>query len=320
MNSKINKAIGDLISHYQLNLEEHTVLTEIGTNEYAYLPEICLRSGAKKVIALVKDSSFSSASALIKEYKQSPFYKKFKDKILIVSDIKECSMFLNQVTLITNSGHLRPINQNILSLVSKNCIVALMYDIWEFRENDVCSEDCKRFQIPIVGTYEHHIDLRIFDYSGILALKMILNSGNSIKNQSILVWSDDDFGKTASEYIKKLNPRKCDLICEESIINNNEQYDIIFICDYDEERTYGESILVEFFKFNKEISVIHLFGKVSDKITNIYPNRNSSVKKMSKTFSYLGAMPVLELQVASLKATSSVYKNERCDYAQLFKF
>lgn len=317
MSFKDHNIITKLISQYNLNLAGQVILTEIGTDEYTYLPEICLEAGAKYVIALVKDSAFGKASTIIKAYKKTKFYEGNKNQIEIIKDLKKCSETLNQVTIVTNSGHLRPINKSILSLVAKNCHIALMYDIWEFRDRDINLEDCKNLKIPIIGTYEHHKELKIFDYSGVLAVKMMLNSGNSIKNQSVLIWSDDDFGKSAFQYIKKLDPKKCHIKCKESTLKNADHYDVIFICDYDEERIYGEELLKEFFDLNKGISVVHLFGKISKTILNVFPERNSYSKKMSKTFSYLGLMPILELQIASLKATSSVMNNEYCSYAQI---
>ena len=162
MSFKVSSAIEYLISHYNLNLDGQVILTEIGTDEYAYLPEICLKADAKKVIALVKDSIFGNASSIINNYKESNFYKDYKDQLEIISDLIQCSQSLQEVTLITNSGHLRPIDKNLVSLVNKSRHIALMYDIWEFRDSDINLEDCKKFQIPIVGTYEHHSDLKIF--------------------------------------------------------------------------------------------------------------------------------------------------------------
>jgi hypothetical protein len=58
-----------------------------------------------------------------------------KDRVEIITTIKDD--VLAGADVVTNSGHLRPIDRSIISKLPQQCVLALMFETWEFRTSDI---------------------------------------------------------------------------------------------------------------------------------------------------------------------------------------
>ncbi len=58
-----------------------------------------------------------------------------KDRVEIITTIKDD--VLAGADVVTNSGHLRPIDRSIISKLPQHCVLALMFETWEFRTSDI---------------------------------------------------------------------------------------------------------------------------------------------------------------------------------------
>jgi len=105
----------------QLDLKGKTVLTEAATGAYIVTPVIAAIAGAK-VFAFSKttrygslDDVFASTRELANTYKEFPLDIHFIDRISPET--------IAEADIITNAGHLRPLNESMLSNAKDEMVI-----------------------------------------------------------------------------------------------------------------------------------------------------------------------------------------------------
>ncbi|MDB4773222.1 hypothetical protein OAG30_00560 [Flavobacteriaceae bacterium] len=326
--NRIIHLIKQYCTQLKLSLEGQVVLTELASGPYRYLPAIAAFAGAKKVIAYTKDSKYGNKKDIIEEGKI--FFQKLNisDKIQIKTIISDQDF--SEVTLVTNSGFLRPINDDFIQKLNPGILISLMYDAWELRDNEISIESCKKRNIKVIGTNENSKYFPIFSYCAPLILKMTLNAGYEILNNRILVWSCDDFGIQAKQAFENNGAKEVIMTTDLSILDRYvSTLDFIFICNYNQKSQYfkegGCFDVSNFIKQNSAIGIIHLFGEIGIDVLKkngifYYPRREGKASQMTFTLADLSPLPLLKLQIASLKAAQSVIENSNNDLVQPINF
>lgn len=326
--NRIIRLIKQYCTQLKLNLEGQVVLTELASGPYRYLPAIAAFAGAKKVIAYTKDSKFGSKKDIIEN--GNLFFQKLNilDKIQIKTDLEDQDF--SEATLVINSGFLRPINSDFIQKLNPGTLISLMYDAWELRDDDISIESCIKRNIKVVGTNENSEYFPIFSYCAPLILKMTLNAGYEVLNNTILVWSSDDFGIQAKQAFQNNGAKEVIMTTDLSVLNHHmATLDFIFICNYNQEVPYfkegGCFDVSNFVKQNSTIGVIHLFGEIGIDVLEkkgifYYPRREGKASQMTFTLADLSPLPLLKLQIASLKAAQSVISNSDNDLVQPINF
>lgn len=312
------KIIKDKISEFEVDLSGKEVLTEIGSSYYSYLPLICSLSKAKIVHAFVKDSIYGIAENIVKDFSRR-FINSGEDLSSIVFHINTLNKIdFKKIDILTNSAPFRPINEKLLNEYNDNLVVALMYDRWELRAEDIDIEFCRSAGIKIAGVNENHHKLNVFCSVGNLIQKLIYEAGLELWNNNILIWSNDEFGVVIKN---KLIDNNNQVFCTTDINKLLEVLpilDIIILSDYFEDRNFisesGILALSKLLETNNAISIIHLFGEIDaesllDQGINVYPRRNGMKSKMSFTLGHLGPRTIISLQVAGLKAADLLHNN-----------
>jgi len=317
------KKIKIAVSKLQLDLSEQTILTEVGSNEYVYIPIIAAIAGAKKVFAWTRDTQYGLAQDIIKECQFILTQLDLLNKVdFYVGEFNQTH--IEQADIITNSGFLRPLDETKLKFSKKGVVIPLMYEKWELRETDVDSVYCKTRNIKLAGTWENHPDLMVFEHVGPLAIKMALNSGFEVYRNKIIVWSNDHFGEVAENAFNKFGATKVVRTTDEKTLLENADADFIFLCDYDELRNYSNNEVFdvnELLKRNKEIGLVHLYGKLdylklSESICLVYPKFDGKESIMTHTLSYVGMNPIIDLQVAGFKVAQLMKEGGESDILQ----
>jgi hypothetical protein len=308
-----------------LNLSGFNVLTEVGSNGYTYLPLIASLAGAKNVFAWCKDTSYGIASDMVLEAMKAEDVWGISDTIIYRLNDRRFEDIVN-ADLITNSGMIRPLDSKFIKNVRSSTVISLMFESWELRMDDIDLAECENNNVTVTGVSEKNSIMNIFEYTGVLAVKLLLSSNIEIYNSNILVWSNDEFGQVAYNWLKKLNPKSI-------IISNDinrfydilEQIDVIYICDYHEERNYfGEAGFMDIkkvVKLNSKLVICHLYGNISLQECNIngleiYPQKSGKAKTMSESLAHVGLEPILQLMIAGLKAGQEVLRSESFNFAQ----
>jgi hypothetical protein len=328
---RANHLINEINSQLQLDLTGLTILTDVGSNYYSFLPIIALKANAKKIFVWCSDSQYGEAAHIIAEFKN------------IISDLRlDTSRFefalnskpgnqINAANIVTNSFHIRPIDKQFISQMDKDAVISLMYEKWELRPEDVDVDSCKLNNIRVAGTSENHKSLLIFNAAGNLAQKMIYEAGLEIWQNKIFVWSNDHFGEVITNSLKNAGASEVNCSTNISALRSKlRNLDVLFLADYLESRNYfGEDQnslfnIKDFVELNPNIAIVHLYGEVKHELlmkhnVKIYPQFDGKAQKMSFTLGHLGLKPIINLQAAGLKVGEMLYhKNYSSDLLQLF--
>jgi hypothetical protein len=100
---------------------------------------------------------------------------------------------IRRADIITNSGHLRPLDALTIDQMSADSVIPLMYEAWELRSSDVDLEACRRRGVLTGGTNERHPAIDVFGFLGIMAVKQLLDAGVSVYSGRILLLCDNPF-------------------------------------------------------------------------------------------------------------------------------
>lgn len=214
----INKLAAQ-VKNLQLNLKGKTVLTEAATGAYIVTPVLAALAGAK-VYAYSKttrygklEEVFSSTRELAESFKEFPLDIHYTEKLE--------PEIIAQADIITNSGHLRPLNEAMLTHAKNQLVIPLMYEAWEWREADMDIQYIRKRGFKIGATNERHPDVDVFNYLGDMALKQIFDAGiTPYKNRFILL-CNNDFGP----FIAKILSRVCERLAVIDKDEHKNQYD-----------------------------------------------------------------------------------------------
>jgi len=173
-----------------LDLEGAAVLTEAATGAYAVTAPIAALAGAQ-VTALARDSRYGSArdaeDAVMGIARAAGVAER-------VSVIRAVPKDLSSYGIVTNSGHLRPIDSAMIARLPPDAVIALMFEAWELREGDIDIDACRARGIRIAAVNERHAAVDVFSYLGPMALRALQDAGIACYGGRIALLCDNDFG------------------------------------------------------------------------------------------------------------------------------
>lgn len=176
------------------------MLTEAATGAYVVTPILAALAGAR-VLAYAKDTRYGSREevfALLNATSRSLG----APAITTVSALDPKTFAA--ADLITNSGHLRPLNAERLQSVKPGAVLSLMYEAWECREADLDLAFCHERAIRVGGTNERHPDVDVFGYLGDMAMKLMLDAGACPYNSTVVLICNNDFGPYIARTLAKV--------------------------------------------------------------------------------------------------------------------
>lgn len=312
---RIRKLIDQAILNFSLDLSGLTVLTEAATGYYVLTPIIAALARADYVLALTRDSEYGKAVDIRKHIMELARNWNVADKIQVIYDRDDKR--IGNADIITNLGFVRPIDARFLKRVKKTAVIPLMWETWEYRTEDLDLEECRRLEIPVLGTNEHHPGLRIFEYIGYIALKLLFEAGIEILSTKIAILGGGEFAEQVNNtlkaakadvyYIFQDNSQNTDVDKMNSIL---EQADALVIVEHHKKKLLiGEKGLIngeELFNLNRHITIIHICGNVDQNNLikvglRCWPKRFAPAGHMSVGTDYVGPAPLIRLHAAGLK-------------------
>lgn len=337
---KIRRKIGmesparskNLVAEYaeqlKLDLSGLVVLTEAASGNYIYTPLIAALANARKVIALTRDSGYGKARD-VKEntHLLARYFDIEKSRIQIVEGLS--AQIIGKVDIVTNLGFLRPIDKEFISKLKPTAAISLMYETWEFREEDLDLHECWKKGTAVLGTNEQHEVLRIFDYIGHLCLKILLEAEIEVFRSKIILVGDNDFGRNivgtlfaagaevlwvtnaSGAEVKKLGGTKIGCNLKELSVQSSVRHcDAIIVNTYpDRNVVIGECGDISARRL-KELApgttIIQLNGLIERESLNMLgiaclPTKEPRIGHMGWTLAYLGPKPVVALNSGGLK-------------------
>jgi hypothetical protein len=189
---RLLRLMQESIARCKLNLDGLTVLTEAGTSAYVVTPLLAAMAGARQVYAVAKDSRFGSAEDAANNAYELARKCGLERRIQVI----DCATpdVIAKADIVTNSGHVRPITAEKIAHMKSTAVVPLMYENWEFRPSDVDLEACRKRGIRVAGTNERHPDIGVFEFLGVMAVKLLLDAGVCVFGSRIVLLCDNAFG------------------------------------------------------------------------------------------------------------------------------
>lgn len=186
----LQKAIRQAITSLGLSLQGRTVLTEAASGPYCVTPLIAGMAGAR-VIAFGKDTRHGRVEEVFSQLRPR----------LEACGIGDCTLTdtltpeaIAAADIITNSGHLRPLDADKLRHAKPGAVISLMYEAWELRDSDVDLKTCRRFKIPVGGLNERHPAVGVFEYLGDMAAVLIERAGLKVRDERVVLLCNNEFG------------------------------------------------------------------------------------------------------------------------------
>src|SRR5262245_50706226 len=141
----------------ELNLKGKTVLTEAATGPYIVTPVLAALAGAQ-VFAYSKNTRYGTVEEVFAGTKElTGGFKEFSLDIQYIDSLQP--QYINAADIITNSGHLRPLNESMLKHAKDGVVIPLMYEAWEWREADMDIGYIRKRGFPVVATNERHPEI-----------------------------------------------------------------------------------------------------------------------------------------------------------------
>lgn len=174
-----------------LDLSELTVLTEAATGAYAVTAVLAAMAGAKHVYAFTRPTRHGTPAEARQQTLELAASVGVADRIDVLEQITP--NILHQIDIVTNSGHLRPLTGALIDELPRRAVIALMFEAWEFRPEDLDLQTCLRRGIPIVGVNERHPSVDVFSFLGPLCVKQLHDCGLPVYKNRIGLLCDNDF-------------------------------------------------------------------------------------------------------------------------------
>ena len=304
MISKILKSI----KIFNLSLNNKNILTEAASGNYLVTPIIAALAGAK-VTAVVKNTKYGT----VREVKNQIF--KLANKLNIKKNIRVVSkkekIDFSQFDVVTNTGHVRPINKKMIRKLKKNCVIPLMWETWEYREQDIDLEACFKRGIKVYGTNEADSRLKTFEYIGYTTLSLLLQNKYSPFSAKVLILGCNKFSKPILKILRQNNYSCTHISKFNGVSPDVNKYDVIIISEHSRNNLLiGSKGFIKPKKLKPENYIIHICGNVDfkDVKCKAIPKQPAKYGYMSYTADYIDNKAVIDLHTAGLKVAEGMIK------------
>lgn len=190
---RLIKLMREAVARCALDLRGSVVLTEAATGAYSVTPVLAALAGAERVYALAAPSRYGTLEEIVEETRWISYPAGVSGEIEIITEKTEA--VVSRADIVTNSGHLRPIDARMVGWMKPGSVISLMYEAWEFRPEDVDLAACFGKKIPVAGTNERHPSIDVFSFLGIMSVRQLLDAGISVYGSRILLLCDNNFAE-----------------------------------------------------------------------------------------------------------------------------
>ena len=191
---RLIRLVRDTVAACALDLSGRTVLTEAATGAYIVTPIAAALAGASRVIAVTRTTRYGHARDIERDTHALAERAGVPAGIISVVASRDDDLFAS-ADIVTNSGHVRPIDAQAISRMKPGAVVPLMFEAWEIQAGrfDVDLAALQARGIATAGTNERHPDVDVFSYLGLMAVKQLLDAGIPPYRTRVAVLCDNPF-------------------------------------------------------------------------------------------------------------------------------
>jgi hypothetical protein len=214
------------VERCQLDLTGQVVLTEAASGAYVVTPLIAACAGAERVYAMTRSTAYGTVEEITAETLALAELAGVRDRIEIVTG--RSSAIVSRADIVTNSGHVRPIDGELVRWMKPSSVVSLMYEAWEFRDGDVDLDACRERGVKVGATDERHPDVDVFSFLGIMAVKLLLDAEVAVYRSSVLLLCDNPFCGFIARGLRKAGAT-VDVAAHVSEAPRDRRYDAVLV-------------------------------------------------------------------------------------------
>jgi hypothetical protein len=179
------------VERCSLDLRGTMVFTEAATGAYAATPVLAALAGAERIIALTHSSRHGSVETVRELTQDLATRAGVAGRIEVVTEKRE--EHIRQADVVTNCGHVRAIDREMVSWMRPKTVIPLMYESWELRPGEVDLDACRERGVRVAGTNERHPNVDVFSYLGPMAVRLLSDAGIPAYRSHVLVVCDNPF-------------------------------------------------------------------------------------------------------------------------------
>lgn len=176
-----------------LDLGGVTVLTEAATGAYVVTPVLAALGGAGRVHAFTRATRYGTVAQVAEATLDLAARAGVADRIEIVTE--KTAALVGRADVVTNSGHLRPLDATTIGWMRPDAVVPLMFEAWELDAGrvDVDVDALRARGIATAGTNERHPAVDVFNFLGPMAVRQLTDAGVAVRHSRLLVVCDNPF-------------------------------------------------------------------------------------------------------------------------------
>ena len=197
---RCQQLVREAAATFDLNLSGLSILTEAASGYYSLTPLMAALAGAERVYALARDSAYGEAKSIGRSLMSLSGRWGTGDRVEVLFSREDTR--IGRADIVLNLGFVRPLDAVFLRRLKRSAVIPLMFETWEHRPEDLDVQECRRLGLPVLGTNEHHADLRIFDYLGLIAMKMLFNLDFEIFRSHLVVIGSGEFGEQVTKSLQ----------------------------------------------------------------------------------------------------------------------
>jgi hypothetical protein len=189
--SRLVRLMQEAVRRCELDLSGAAVLTEAASGAYAVTPVLAALAGAR-VVAVTRTTRYGTAEEITRQTLDLAHLAGVEPGSVRVTTAKSAED-VGRADVITNSGHVRPLDAETVAGMKLTAVVPLMYESWELRPEDVDLGACRRRGVCVAGTNERHPAVDVFSYLGVMAVRLLHDAGVAVYRSRVLVLCDNPF-------------------------------------------------------------------------------------------------------------------------------
>jgi hypothetical protein len=266
-------------------------------------------AGAHEVYAITKDSRFGSAEEATAQTHDIARKGGLQGRIQVI----RCATHdvLAKADIVTNSGHLRPINAEQIAFMKPTTVVPLMYENWEFRPSDIDLDACRKQGVRVAGTNERHPAIGVFEFLGAMAIKLLLEGGLPVLGSRILLICDNAFRSFLEAGLRAAG---ANLITGLAEANGMRRLDAVLVATTPTATpALTPKEVTRIANESPGAGVFQFFGTLDRAVLQengvpIWPEHEPQAGHMGILPSAIGPEPVVRLQAGGLKVGEVLYR------------
>jgi hypothetical protein len=294
-----------------LDLSGMGILTEAASGAYGVTPIIAAMAGAKQVHAFTRSSRFGSVAEVTDWTLQLASAAEVVGRVSVIEEVSP--KILGSVDLVTNSGHLRPLTADLINSLSRSAVIALMFEAWEFRPEDIDLRACVQRGIPVVGVNERHHAVDVLSFLGPLCVKQLHDCGLTVYSNKIALVCDNIFAEPIINGLRGLGAH-AKVFSDVAAVHPDEWDAVVVALLPAREPRIGDAEAGHLSAvIPAEAVVVQFWGDVDRDATmshslNIWPVQPPVAGHMAILLSEIGPEPIVRLQTGGLRAAEWIWR------------